>query len=91
MVGNPYDPVRWGIDPVTARELQQFDGGALGRVSAGRFGEVAPPQAVSDRVTRIDSLVRSADRGGWYWETRRPRIPASRRREPQPQERELLD
>jgi hypothetical protein len=82
MVEDPHDPIEWGIDPATAKDLGRFDPNVgLPRVSSGRFGELWPPRAVSERVRGVERIARNADPGRWYWHTRPPH-PAFRRIEP---------
>jgi hypothetical protein len=81
MDSDPFDPIRWGIDPATAREIGRFDRPGAKRILTGRFGEVCPPPAVSDRVPGIAEMAREIDSGRWYWETTPP-DPVFRRIDP---------
>lgn len=75
MGSDPFDPIRWGIDPATAKDIDRFGTPWAKNVSRGRLGEVCPPPAVSDRVPEIDQRARDADWdrwGVWYWQTTPP-------------------
>ncbi|GAT03792.1 uncharacterized protein RMCFA_3904 [Mycolicibacterium fortuitum subsp. acetamidolyticum] len=72
MGGDPFDPIRWGIDPVTAKAIERFGTPWAKIVLTGRFGEICPPPAVSDRVPGIAQMARVADPGRWFWETTPP-------------------
>jgi hypothetical protein len=72
MDSDPFDPIRWGIDPATAGEIGRFDRPGAKRILTGRFGEVCPPPAVSDRVPGIAQMAREIDSGRWFWETTPP-------------------
>ncbi len=74
MIEDCFDPLEWGIDALTAREMGRFDARGRRRVSAGRVGEVWAPRAVSDRVPDIERIALGCDNGGWDWQTRPPHL-----------------
>lgn len=79
MPDNPFDPLEWGIDPVTASDIRSFEPHrGLPRVSAGRFGPLWPSRTVSSWVPDIEEIATLVEAESWYWETKPPH-PAFRR------------